>query len=318
LVDVIDSIRPGQAVLLDYQVIPDVDPVSEIPYWKEQDEKQKSNRFLKRGPQIDVMKRRSLDDAMESAVRPWQDRNRRFSEINPNMPYSGYGWWGSRIRQHKKVHLCDCIEGAKIFAFSMLNQNDEDNTITMREYNDSERTSMGGDYLFEVPSADVDTDESKKYDVSLSSVPVTRLKDKHARVLDLHSKQTCKATTKRVTKRYSGREHYWCKHAVAAYLHLAKQESDKGNNTPIEMCPFALPSQKTVDFYNKLTYRVMIQEEKIGEDGKKRRSKRHLNKAEKEILLWGFVAKYGPRNTFFAKGKLQDYKWQRIYEPAGK
>jgi hypothetical protein len=84
------------------------------------------------------------------------------------------------------------------------------------------------------------------------------------------------------------------------------------------MCPFALPSQKTVDFYNKLSYRVMIQEEKIGEDGKKRRTKRKLNKAEKEILLWGFVAKYGPRETFFAKGKLQDYKWQRIYQPAGK
>ncbi len=311
LVEVIDSLKPGQAVVIDYQIIPDTDPISGIPYWKEEDQRLKSMRFLKRGPQTDVMKWRSLDEAMEAADKPYADRQRRFAGLN-GTPMSGYGWWGARLRQHKKVHLTDCIEGARIFAYSELNKHDEDRTITMREYSDDQKRQMGGDFLLEVPSADEDI----KHDVALVSVPLTRDRTKYARVKDLHSAQSCKATTKRVSKRYAGREHYWCKHAIAAYLHVAKSEFEKGNPNPLDMSPFALPTQRTVDFYNKLTHRVMMQEKYLDEEGKERTKKRPLNKAEREIMLWRLVSKYGPKETLFARGKLQEYKWNRIYAPA--
>ena len=67
------------------------------------------------------------------------------------------------------------------------------------------------------------------------------------------------------------------------------------------MSQFAIPSKETVDYYNKLCKNCLIQE-----DGEKART---LNHAEKEILLWGLVKKFGHDNTFFAKDKVRDYKF---------
>jgi hypothetical protein len=229
---------------------------------------------------------------------------------------SGYGWWGIRVRQHKKVHLVDCVQGAKIFAFSRLNKHDYSRRVTMLEYNSNEPRAdvrhMGGDFLFEVPS----TTEDFKHDVMLYSVPLQRGREKFARAPDIGAEQSSRAVTKRVTKRYAGREVYFGKHAIAAYIELAKLEYEKGNIVPMQMCQFALPTQMTVDFYNKLTHRVMMQEKYVDEAGKERTKKRPLNKAEREILLWRLVKKYGPRKTFFATEKLQNYRWNRIYAPA--
>jgi hypothetical protein len=149
----------------------------------------------------------------------------------------------------------------------------------------------------------------------LYSVPVARGRSKHARILDLGAEQSAKSVTKRITKRYGGRELYFGKHAVAAYIEMARLEHEKGNPVPMQMCPFALPSQMTVDFYNRLVNRVMVKEAYINEEGRERTRKRPLNKAEREILLWQFVAKHGPEETLFARGKLPEYRWNRMYNP---
>jgi len=130
------------------------------------------------------------------------------------------------------------------------------------------------------------------------------------------AEQSARSVTKRVSKRYAGRELYFGKHAIAAYIELARTEHAAGNPVPMQMCPFALPTQKTVDFYNRLESRVMVQEKYTDSKGKERTRTRPLSKAEKEIMLWQFVAKHGPKETFFAADKLQGYKWQRMYEPA--
>jgi hypothetical protein len=259
----------------------------------------------------------TIDSAINAAEAPYQERNRKFSGLRKDAVLSGYGWWGIRARQHRKVHLTDCVEGAKIFAYSMQNQHDDSRRITAREYNSSNPNNvlrhMGGDYLFEVPST---SEDGKKHDVLLSSVPVARGREKFARVYDLDAEQSSKSVTKRVSKRYAAREVSFGKQAVAAYIELARQESMRGNNIPMQMCPFALPTQKTVDFYNRMQNRVMVKDTYVDEDGKESTKKRPLNKAEKEVLLWKFVAKHGPKETLFAAEKLQDYNWQRMYKPA--
>jgi len=316
LVDVVDGMKPGKAILVEYDIVPEVDPEHDVPYCSAEGPDLRGERFLKRGPQIDMDRHYTLDSAVQSATAPHQERSRKFNELSRDAILSGYGWWGIRERKHRKVHLTDCIEGAKIFAYSMQNQHDDSRKITTREYNSGNRNAdlrhMGGDYILEVSST---TEDGEKHDVLFSSVPLARGLEKFARVYDLDAEQSSKAVTKRVTKRYTSRELSFGKHAVAAYIELARLEHEKGNNIPIQMCPFALPTQKTIDFYNRLQNHVMVKDTYVDEAGKESTKKRSLNKAEKEILLWQFVAKHGPKETLFAD-KIQNYNWQRMYEPA--
>ncbi len=317
LAHVIDNIRPGEAVLVLQDIVPDVDPEEQIPYCSKDGPNLKAMRFLKRGPQVDLSRHYTIDSAIEAATAPHIERQRKFSEVTGDVPLSGYGWWGIRVRQHRKVHLADCVQGARIFAYSMQNQHNDERKITAREYNSDNPNRvlrmMGGDYLFEVPST---SEDGFKHDVLLYSVPLARGMEKFARVHDMGAEQSARSITKRVSKRYAGRELYFGKHSIAAYIEIARLEHEKGNVIPMQMCPFALPTQKTVEFYNRLEKRVMVEEKYTDGKGKERTRTRILNKAEKEVLLWQFVAKYGPKETFFAADKLQDYRWGRMYEPA--
>lgn len=318
LVDLIDGMRQGEAVLVAEDIVPEEDPHEKIPYCSEEDSSLRGERFLKRGPQADLARYYTIDQAVQAATPMHSERRKAFSSVGKEAVLSGYGWWGIRARQHRKVHLADCVQGARIFAFSMQNQHNDARTITVREYNSenrrSEMQSMGGDFICEVPST---SNDGFKHDVLFYAVPIAPGAEKFARAYDMGAEQSARSVTKRVTKRYAAREMYFGKHAIAAYIEIARQEHNRGNDVPMAMCPFALPSQKAVDFYNRLEQRVMIQEHFKDKDGKERSSKRPLNKAEKEILLWQLVGKYGPKETFVAGGKMQEYSWQRMYEPRG-
>ena len=83
----------------------------------------------------------------------------------------------------------------------------------------------------------------------------------------------------------------------------------QGNQIPLEMCEFAIPSQKTVDYYLKLLNNVLIRDETVKAKDKLRKP----NKADIELLLWAWIKEYGHDPTFYSTrsrdGKVQDYKW---------
>ena len=96
----------------------------------------------------------------------------------------------------------------------------------------------------------------------------------------------------------------FCAHDIAGYLKIMDHYWNKDKNlVPLQMNQFAIPTQETANFYNKLSKNCLIQ---ISEDKKPRK----LNRSEKEILLWGLVHKLGHDKTFFAKEKLKDYNWE--------
>ena len=75
------------------------------------------------------------------------------------------------------------------------------------------------------------------------------------------------------------------------------------------MSQFAIPAQKTVDYYLKLENNLLIYDPKLACKDKLRRT----NRAEKEIALWFLVETLGHDETFFAKksrdGDVADYDW---------
>ncbi|MBW3011551.1 hypothetical protein KY311_00020 [Candidatus Woesearchaeota archaeon] len=291
LVDAIEGLKKNEAVVIDYALVPE----------QYRDE----THFLKRGDQVNLKRYETIDDAINDAKPMWRLRKEAFQNIG-DKEYCGYGFWGIRKREHKKVHLVDCIKGAKLLAFSIKSDKQKDQ-INVRKYEAAYAGKQrGGKYLVEVPSMT----EDKKYLVDLENVPFTRKRNKYSIIFDLSTRHGCEAFIANAFHyRYSGSELAFCPHVIAAYHKLAKEEWEKGNKTPMEVNPFAIPTKDTVDFYNKLTSQVMVKESYKDDEGKERTKKRPLNKAEKEILLWKRVAKKGAMATFFSTSKIDTYEW---------
>lgn len=307
LITVIERLRLNQSFIIDYPVIPEKSP-QKIPYTDLEDEGELSQRFLKRGRCLDLNNNKTtLEEAICNEKRPLDIRRKLFNNLKiDEYEVAAYGYWGIRKRQHRRIHLVDCIKGARLFAYSELNR-DEKERIVIRKYellgkDEEDKVGLGADVIMEVPSEQIN---KEPYDVTLRSVPVLKNKDKYAIVFDFDADHTCKFRVTRVSGGYTAREQLQDFHIIAAYLEFAHHEIRGNSNViPLEQCPFAMPTQKTVDFYNKLNRNTAIQ---YIDRGKKVR--RALNRAEKEILLWRFVEKYGHDETFYATRKLKDYKW---------
>jgi len=291
LAEKIESLTKDQSLVIDYKIIPE--------------NYRNGAHFLKRGPQINLKRYRTLEEAINDSIPMWKLREQRFKQINKNKNYCGYGWWGIRkSREFKKVHLVDCIKGAKLFVFSELSRKNEDKTKVRRYDGHSKARKKGGKYLIEVPSMT----KQMKYLVNLEYIPITRKRNKYSIIFDLSTRHGCEAyVANTFSYRYATSEVGFCPHIIAAYHKFAKEEWDNGNKTPMQMNPFAIPTKQTVDFYNKLERQVMIKEYYYDKNRKMRSKRRPLNKAEKEILLWKYVAAHGPKKTFYATEKLTKY-----------
>jgi len=291
LVDKIENLGKNEAVLLHGTIV--------SPQYESED------RFLKRGSQANLKRYRTIEEAVNDATPMWKLRQERFNQTNPEIDYCGYGWWGIKKREYKKVHLVDCVKGAKLLAYSLMSKKPEDQIKVRRYDGHSMARKKGGKYLVEVPSMT----KEMKYLVNLEYVPLTRLKNKYSIIFDLSTRHGCEAfIANTFDYRYATSSVSFCPHIIAAYHKFAKEEWDMGNKTPMEVNPFALPSKKTVDFYNKLESQVMVQDS-YEKDGKNLTKKRPLNKAEKEILLWKYAAKHGAMESFFTKDNLKTYSW---------
>jgi len=311
LITVIERLKPNQSFIIDYPIIPEKSP-QKIPYTDLESEGELWQRFLKRGRCLDLNNNKTtLEEVINNKQRPLDIRRKLFNNLKiDEYEVAAYGYWGIRKNQHRRVHLVDCIKGARLFAYSELNK-EEKERILIRKYElieklDKEEVGMGADVIMEVPSEQIN---KENYDITLRSIPILNDKDKYAIIFDFDADHVCKFRASRISRGYKGRESLQDFHIIAAYLEFAHHEVRENKNiVPLQQCPFAIPTQKTVDFYNKLTRNVGIQ---YNDRGKK--AKRSLNRAEKEILLWRFVEKYGHDETFYATKKLRDYKWQLGY-----
>lgn len=280
-----------------------------------------AQNFLKRGDEAHISVPATQEEAIRLQVGPGRRRLRAFEAVKPDDKKCGYVWRSMRDGVRRKVHLVDCLEGAKIFAFSHHSGNT--NVLTVKKYTDvSNVQETGGSYDCKVPSRSRDL----QFSFVLHSVPLLGTKEQQYVWTHLHSSGHGGGVvgenidTRCGSKQYDNLtfrsvvgEHVFCPHEIAAYLEISKRAGRDGQGR-IMLQPFALPTPATVDFYKKCRNQVLLQAIKLDSKGKERKTHRLLNEAELEVLLWRFTAKQGYVDSWYASEskhgqKLGDYTW---------
>ncbi|MBS3160241.1 hypothetical protein J4213_00920 [Candidatus Woesearchaeota archaeon] len=152
LINVIESLKPNQAFIINYPIIPEKSP-QKIPYTSLEDEGELWQRFLKRGRCLDLNNNKTtLEELIKNGKRPLDMRRKIFDNLKiDEYEVAAYGYWGIRKNQHRRIHLVDCIKGARLFAYSELNK-DEKEKIAIRKYdlikNDDGGIGMGAIFLW--------------------------------------------------------------------------------------------------------------------------------------------------------------------------
>lgn len=300
-----DLDRKNQAILVDFPIVPG--GYGSYPFFEDW------MNFLKRGREVNLQVPRNRSESIEQRLGPVKLRIDAVERMNPEEAYCGYVWSSQRSRSKNKVHLVDCIEGAKIFGFAKKSRDDR---MKVRSYTDVWNVKdFGGIFEVKVPSRS----REEPYTVVLRSVPLPRAPEQYSIWTDLNAAHGCNLSVHdAITFNRKTYEHTFCPHEIAAGIAVADniyhKFKEKYGEGRFILLPFALPTQLTVDFYNKMKNNIMIVEEKII-NKKLRKVKRPLNKAELEILLWKFVATKKDekgrlhRPTLFTKTKLVNYNW---------
>ncbi len=281
-----------------------------------------AQNFLKRGPEVHIPVSATQNEATNYQIGPGRRRLRAFEDVKSDERRCGYVWRSMRDGVRRKVHLVDCVEGAKIFAFSHRSGNPEDTLVAKRYTRVGNVHDVGGAYDCRVPSRSRDL----QFSFVLHSVPMLGTQEQHYVWTNLHSsghgggvvgknldtrcgsKQYDKLTFRSVVG-----EHVFCPHEIAVYLEISKR-AGKDAQGKIMLQPFALPTPSTVGFYKKCRTQVLLQEIKRSTQGKELKTRRPLNEAELEVLLWRFTALQGYVDGWFASEskhgqRLRDYAW---------
>ncbi len=271
-----------------------------------------ARKFMKHGPEVKPKRYYSLDQAVLEGKTPVQLREESFNNLD-RRNYCGYSFMPmGRDRRKRKVSLIECIEGARIYAYSHQVPGAQ---ITIKPYADSKRVRIdGAEVIARVPSR---TKKQPKIDLKLLSVPIIDSVEKHAISLNIGSDHSCPSKRFNIRYRYTDDKESSgivnvCAHEIAAYLAVIDHFWEQKNLIPLQMSQYAIPTQKTVDFYLKLCNNILIQDSSLKSKDKLRK----LNRAEKEIRLWGLVWELGHDATFYSKasrdGDVANYNWQAI------
>lgn len=267
-------------------------------------------KFMKHGRIVPLRRFRSLEEAIEMAKTPIQLRELTFDSIRTH-PYSGLTFkpFVGTDKRTRKVSLVECVKGAKLYGYA--NQPETEGftpTIDIHPYDESRRVVLDGtEVVLMVPSR---IKGQERYEFKFVSVPVVDKSDKWGIAYNIRTTHTCKSKLFNIRytwedDRESSRLVDFCAHEIAGYLAIIDHYlNNKLNIIPLQMSQFPIPTQETVDFYERLTHNVLIQTD----DDKKPRK---LNIAEKEILLWGFVHVHGHDSTFYAREKVKEYTWRK-------
>ncbi len=270
-----------------------------------------SRKFMKHGKEVKPARYYFLEDAIRIGKTPVQLREEFFNQIK-NYEFCGYSFMPlGKDKRKRKVSLIECLEGARIFAYS----HQKNAPIKIRAYADAERVKKeGAEVVAKVPSR---TKGERKIQCKLTSVPYKDSLEKYIISLNIGSDHSCQSKRFNIRYRYSDDKESSgilniCAHEIAIYLELIQQEWDKNKNMiPVQMCQFAIPTQETVNYYLKFENNVLIYDENLKNKNKLRKP----NRAEKEIGLWNLVKHLGHDRTFYSKksrdGDVADYKWGR-------
>lgn len=275
-------------------------------------EYENARKFLKHGPDIKIPRIHSLEDG--SIPVPVRLREETFNKTpcRAFAKYSTKPFIGTDLRT-RNIFLDQCLEAERITTNSyhaFPKQSDDVCLIDVHPYDIAKRVAKEG---ATIPVRVLSRRKNvPAYEFNLISVPVINNENKFAIVNSLAS-QGYGAKAKQYSFGYnyledkeSSNYFNWYAHEIAAYWKIAELYWSRDKNIiPLEMNPFAMPTQFTVNFYKNLISRVLIRDESM----ETKDNLRKLNKAEINIMLWGLVHKYGHDKTFFATEKLRDYDW---------
>ncbi len=273
-------------------------------------------KFMKHGPEVLPRRQYSIKQAVNEKLTPIQLREDVFNHLNGPY-YCSYSFMPlGKDSRKRKVSLRECLEGARIYAYSHqvqgVNKNPE---IIVKPYDKAQRVAIdGAEITIELPSR---TKNHKRIDFKLMNIPVIDSKEKYAISLNFSSTHSCPAKKFKIRYPYlkskeTSQVFNICAHEIASYLKVIEHYWNKKKNIiPLQMCQFAIPTQKTVDFYLKLNNNLLIKDVKLKSKDKLRKPRI----ADLEIGLWGLVRKLGHDETFCSQksrdGNIADYDWSR-------
>ena len=294
LVQRIENLIEGHALIIEQRLIPQEFPAQ--------------RKFLKHGQEVKPARVYTLEQLAKERFVPVKLREEAFNQIT-NTAYCGYSFvpFVGRERRKRKVSLVECLEGARIFCYS----HNIGTGIEIEIYEESKRVETeGAEIVVKIPSR---TKKRPKYNFNLVSVPVLDSQTKFAVAQSIASSgHDCKRKQYDFRYRYeddkeSSRIFNFCAHEIAAYFEIINQSwNSRKNIIPLEMSQFAIPTMMSVNYYKRLCDSVLIRDNILKTKDKLRK----LNKAEKEILMWGLVYKHGHDETFFTRDKIENYDWK--------
>jgi len=269
-----------------------------------------ARKFMKHGREVRPKRFYSLKQAVEDGRTPVQLREEAFNAINGH-EFCGYTFMPlGRDQRKRKVSLVECLEGARIFAYSHQVHGTQ---IKVQPYADSARVRRdGAEVVVEVPSREEGAD---RIQLKLTSVPVVDSPEKYVVSLNMGSDHSCPAKRFNIRYRYSDDKESsgivnMCAHEIAAYLATVDHFwEERMNVIPLQMSQFVIPSQEMVDYYLRLRNNVLVRDESLKSKDKLRKPDR----ADTEIALWALVEALKHDRTCYSKrsrdGNVADYKW---------
>ncbi len=290
---------------------------------------QASRKCYKHGDLILLSQPTTLEQALQTSEIPLETRARDFSNIHESeeeinlIGYSFKPVQGSD-RTRRIIHFSTIPEAARLYAYA------EQMTkgITVKPYDDAQRVlKEGSSVVVEVPSR---TQKKPRYRFKLLNVPIKRSKENLASVLSLDSSVIAEdlleePTTLSLHSLYANIRYPWARmrkgskvkmfspQEVAAYFgiidHELNREEERFNLTPLEMCPFVLPSKHQAEFYTKLCNNVLVFDPSLSSKDNLRK----LHLAEKSILLGRATILFGNQDFAYCDvgrdGLLKEYNW---------
>lgn len=271
-----------------------------------------ARKFMKHGPEIKPVRFGSYAETLAYKKTPVQLRRFAFNHLYGHN-YCGYSFLPlGRDRRKRKVSLIECLQGARVYADSHQTLGNE---IKTKVYGDAKRVSKeGAEAVIEMISRST----NEKIQFKLTSIPYVNNLEKYSIALNIGSDHSCASKRFNIRYRYSDDKEASgivniCAHEIAGYLKLIENELYENENfIPLEMCQFAIPSQKTVDYYFKWENNILVHDKNLESKDQLRKP----NRAEKEIGLWALVEGLGHDKTFYSKksrdGNVADYNWTVI------
>ncbi|MBI5398141.1 hypothetical protein HZB03_01635 [Candidatus Woesearchaeota archaeon] len=210
---------------------------------------------------------------------------------------AGYTYRSVKDGVHSRVYFDDCIAGDLLFTY--LAQAGR-TYFEAKPYNGvQEATIKGGKFKVSVPSR---TKKMCRYKFTMEFVPVAGCVNNDILWTHTHSDHLCLSKQNDFSYRYN-RVQQWDPHEIAAYFSIAAEAARRGDSSVAEHTALVRPTQKTVDFYTKITHQVAVDVR----DERGRSHKRPLNQAEREALLVAYVKRNGIRESFVQLTELNRF-----------